>query len=361
MKRFYRILAVVACLAGVASPALAERPTCTCKNLESLQQEYQNAVYLEGYMRQLSAHLQEVEAAQTDLNQNHPEHKDAGVSVHQVSATARDAYKKAKLRLPFPKVTGYTGPTEVSMTEGTCEQPKGQLEAMESGSPCAAIAEALVTHERTHRDLCESLGKDAYWTRLPSEIALEEVAMYKAQAEKIKRELQVVLDAADVRLRGEWRHTLSGQGVELVYFYQFESQDIAAVSQGGDSWAMTGTGETQNAIESMKFPGASCRSTGSVRNAFTVSIATDGLTFGLDYADKNTGGDLTIKCDGGMSIAMPTGDASSGRLVSGQILKAGDNVIPNSWADSIMALASSEGMSITGEPKTVLSVTCEKP
>ena len=288
-----------------AGPAIAEPPACTCENLESLQQEYQNAVYLSSYMLALADHLKAAEIRQADLNTNNPTHRDAGVRVNQASMLAREAYGKANLRLPFATVKGYTGPLEVNMKTDSCSQDDKVLKAMEDGSPCKAIAIATLAHERTHTRICERMGKDNYWRRPPSEIALEEAEMYKLQAASLKADLRKVLGDAEVRLRGEWRHVLAGDGAEITYFYEFESQNLTGDAGAGDRWTLSGEGETRNSIESMVFPGVSCTSAGAVTNAFTVAMDTDGLTFGLEYADRNTGGDMSITCDGGMAMVMP--------------------------------------------------------
>ena len=56
-------------------------------------------------------------------------------------------------------------------------------------------------HEAAHRELCESMGADTYWGRLPSVIAAEEAKRYRAQAEAMRAELKRVI-AADRVLDG---------------------------------------------------------------------------------------------------------------------------------------------------------------
>jgi hypothetical protein len=356
---------LLSCLALVLvllpSPALAQRPACTCENLESLQQEYRNAVYLEQFMRQMAEVLKTEELRLKGLKVSSNRSPDADLAIIPTVLALQERYVARNMKLPHPTLKDYTGPNEITMPAGTCEQPEAKLEAMQEGSACAAIAEATAAHERMHRDLCNVMGKEAYWDRMPSVRALEEAERYRAQAANMKSELGRVLEVSDVRLRGEWRHVIAGQGVEIVYFYQFESGDLTASSQAGDRWVFSGTGETQNMLESMKAPGLTCTSSGAYRNNFTVALDTDGLTYGLDYREELKASDITVTCNGGMGMAVPTTESSSGRLGSSLPLAAGDNVVPNAWADAIVALAASEGMSVTGEPKTVLSVTCPKP
>jgi hypothetical protein len=343
------------------APAQAGPPACTCENLESLQQEYRNAVYLEQFMRQMAEVLKTEELRLKGLKSTSNNDPDKDLAIQPTVLALRDRYMAANMRLPHPEVKGYTGPTEVTMPAGSCEQPEAVLRAMEDGSACEAIADATAAHELMHRDLCRAMGTEAYWDRLPSVKALEEAERYRAQAANMKSEIGRVLGASELRLRGEWRHVIAGQGVEIVYFYQFESGDLRGSSQSGDRWTFAGEGETQNTLESMKAPGLTCTSSGAYRNNFTVAMDTDGLTYGLDYREELKASDITVTCNGGMGMAVPTTESSSGRLGSSLPLAAGDNEVPNAWADAIVALAASEGMSVTGEPKTVLSVTCPKP
>lgn len=349
---------VLALLAMLLMPqtAVAEYPpqACSCKNLESLQQDYQNAVYLEGFFRKLSKDLKVTEAS--DLAK--------GIS-RAVSDARNDQYYADVIRIvmkqPFPTVLGYTGPEAVPMIKGTCEQDPALLEKMAKGSPCNGIADAALLHEFEHRELCKAMGAAAYWDRFSSEFAADEADRYKAQAANLKSEIQRVLDVSDVQLRGEWMHTLSGQGVEIVYLYTFDSGKLTTAEQRDGFWNLKGKGTTSNQIVSMKAPGLSCTSTGAITNEMVVTMGTDGLTFGLELTETTSGGDLQMKCNVGMGMAIPAGEASSGQLAAGLPLKAGDTPVGNAWVDQITAMAASEGMSITGDPSTSLSITCEAP
>jgi hypothetical protein len=344
-----------------SAPTFAGPPACTCENLESLQQEYRNAIYLEQFMRQMAEVLKTEELRLKGLKSTSNNDPDKDLAIQPTVLALRDRYMAANMKLPHPQVKGYTGPTEVTMPAGSCEQPEAALQAMEDGSACEAIADATAAHELMHRDLCKAMGPEAYWDRLPSVKALEEAERYRAQAANLKSELGRVIEVSDVRLRGEWRHVVSGQGVEIVYFYQFESGDLTASSRAGDRWIFSGTGETQDMLESMKAPGLTCSSSGAYRNSFTATMDTDGLTYGLDYREELKASDIRVTCNGGMGMAVPSTESKSGRLGSSLPLAAGDNEVPNAWADAIVALAASGGMSVTGEPKTILSVTCPKP
>jgi len=346
---------------GFAGSALAGPPECTCRNLESLQQDYQNAVFLEGYMRKLAEILAAEETRLTGLKNSSNSDPDSDVSILTRTANMRDAYRNENLNLPFPTVAGYTGPESVPMPFGTCQQEQALLDAMENGSPCAAIAAAALNHERGHRDLCNALGATAYWDRLLSVKTLEEADMYKQQASDLKAELRRVLDVSKVELVGSWRHTVDAQGqMVATYLEETQSGDIGAPS-GGDTWTMTGQGNSSTTIESAKIAGMNCTPNGSINHDIDVAMTTDGLTFGLETQTRRTAGDVSLKCKGGFGMSMPTNDTGSGTVATNQPLVAGDNPLPAEWAETIKAMMSAGGVTITGEPDYKLVVSCEAP
>ncbi|CAN1568760.1 hypothetical protein MCELHM10_03064 [Paracoccaceae bacterium] len=347
------IVASLAAGAAFAGPV----DECSCNTLESLQQEYQNAIYTEKFFRDLSAALKDWETKEAA-------EKAKGWSSVDIVETSKAMLKvksERDVRLPFPKVKGYTGPERVSMKGNTCEQPKAELDALRKGSPCFGIAEAVLKHEIGHQEICNKMGAAAYWDRMGSVLALEEADSYRAQAADMKAEIGRVLDRAEVRLEGEWTHTLTGEGAEIIFYYAFDSGDMLAMSDTDGLMSFKGVGTSSNEILSMKAEGISCVSTGAVTQKMEATLSTDGLEFGIDLVETNTGGDLVVKCDGGMSMAMPTGDAGSGQLAAGLPLKAGKTPVMNSWATTIKDLATSMGMNVSGEPVTTLNISCPKP
>ena len=354
---------VVMALVWLAPPVLAydlPRPDCTCQNLESLQQDYQNAVYLEGYMRKLAAHLKAEEDRLNALKLTSNADPDGNVDVYVRTGQMAKDYAKQNLHPPFPSVKGYTGPAEASMTWGNCAQAAADLAALEKGSVCKALADVALDHERGHRDICDQMGAIPYWTRPVSEVMLEEAAMYRLQATQLKLELRKVLEDATIQYRGQWRHTLTGQGMTVTYFYESQTGDIGNAS-GGDTWTMTGKGETAKSIESLKLPGMSCTSQGAVRQSVEVALTTDGLTFGLESRESRVAGDVSVTCDVGGGMTLPTNDAGTGEITRGQALVAGDNPLPYGWTTAMKLVMKMGGMEVTGDPDFVLSVTCPAP
>jgi len=339
--------------AAAAGPA-----ACTCRNLESLQQDYQNAVYLEGYMRRLAEHLKAIEAPLIEARRTAPDSYEAGVMISSRTDPARAAFEAQNLHLPFDHVAGYTGPDRVSMPRGTCAQLQADLDALENGSPCEAMADVALAHELFHRDNCNRLGADAYWSRLDSEIALEEADAYHAQAANLKAELRRVLDASQVTYHGRWPLTVTVPGAMNVgYLFVTRSDDLGQ-SSSGDTWAMTGKGSTTVTIEQAEIGGMACSGSGSVDSEFQVTMTTDGLTFGLDLVGTVTGGNPALSCPGGGGMGFPPPDPVLGQVASGQPLHAGDNQVGGDWGAPMRAVLAGMGQ-VTGDADIVLSVTCE--
>ena len=121
VQRFFICLAV---LLLAASRAFA-MDSCSCKNLESLQQELKNATYEAGFFDSLSQRLDVIEKKQTEINKD-PTNKDSGLLVLKVSADARKAIMASEFKPPHPKVAGYSGPDSVDMEAGKCTPERGR-------------------------------------------------------------------------------------------------------------------------------------------------------------------------------------------------------------------------------------------
>ena len=178
--------------------------SCSCKNLESLQQELKNAIYEAGFFESLSQRLDVIEKKQIEINKD-PTNSESGKLVLQVSATARKDIIAKEFRLPHPAVTGYTGPEAVDMeARQVARRTQADLEAMRKGSPCKEIADITLQHEsNAPRLFAKTMGADAYWARLPSEIAAEEAERYKAQADAMRGQLKRVIDEGTLDGRGD--------------------------------------------------------------------------------------------------------------------------------------------------------------
>jgi hypothetical protein len=88
-------------------------------------------------------------------------------------------------------------------------------------------------------------------------------------------------------------------------------------------------------------------------------MKTDGLTFGLDMTSTTLSNDQKVLCNDGIAMPLPTTDVLVEQLAVSQPLVAGDNLLSTAWADAAVAEMATAGMTMSGEPKAVLSVTCE--
>lgn len=361
-----RMSCVAALLTGLflASPGVAgPGDECSCDNLESLQQEYQNALYLEQFFRKASAELK-------DWETHEAAEKAAGRSSSNIEMTS-SAMLKAKsegdVKLPFPKVIGYTGPERVSMEVGKCVQPKAELDGLRKGSPCFAIAEASLAHEVEHQEICNKMGAAAYWDRAGSEKAIDEADRYRSQAAAMLTEINKVLGRSQISVIGEWPYTVKMEGMETEYHFEFASADINPASDGATG-EFVAKGKTSHTLKRMSMQGLNCTGGGTDFHEFTVKMKTDGMTFGLEFDGQLAGGMQSVTCEG-VTVEMPPAEGSGwGQFDIGLMpLKAGETKLSTKWTDALMpmgggfAMSMIPGFSVTGEAKSVLTISCPKP
>ena len=228
-KLIRRVTLRIAMVFIIVQPAQASPPDCTCQNLTSLQQDYQNAVYLAEFFAQLSAHMEIYEDKFLERKETDPYFDK---EFYSTSGAEKARYIDQKMRIPNT-VDGYTGPDDVAMRHDKCTQYEEELAGIEAGSPCKGIADAALNHEAMHRKICEEMTIEAYWNRPQSELMAEEVQGYKQQARELKDELGHVLDEATIIYDGDWTFDLNIGGMaQYVYSYTGESEDIGNATGG---------------------------------------------------------------------------------------------------------------------------------
>ena len=351
-----RAALAAAMVLGVAAPAAAVQPLCDCRNLDSLQADYRNAKALEAYFQKLAEHLKAYEASEAEAWGNDP--KRIATLSGKENARYRSQNPPGQVMEP---VRGYTGPAAVDMPRGGCTQKPSDLEALENGSPCYAMAEAALNHEAYHREICDRMGAKAYWERPYSAFALEEVEAYRQHAAELKEDLRRVLDESDVVFSAEWDLEIDVQGMaKYGYKYNASTKDIGWPS-GGDTWTMTGDGTSTVTFTKAVIAGMQCTPTGAAKSTYQAKMTTDGLTFSLEMENLSTSGTLGIKCPGGGGGG-PVGEgaAEAGGMIAKDVpLAAGDNVLPGDMAETMSAMMAGMG-TVTGKGKRVLSVTCSQ-
>jgi len=348
------VLSIAAVFATV-QPALASPPECTCQDLASIQQDYRNAKTLQLYFELLADHLKDFEQRKAKDAPDDLLLRDLSLGEAQ---DYRAAYPLGNLLEP---VEGYTGPGDIMMEPGTCNQDPDDLGDMDEGSPCRAIADAALNHEAFHRAECNRMGPDTYWKLMPSDIALEEVEAYRRQAQELKDELRRVLDVAEVTYTADWQLEINVQGMaEYGYSYSARTEDIGNAT-GGDTWTMTGEGESTVRWTKAMIAGMACTPSGAVNTVFNTKMTTDGLVFSLEVEELSSSGALGISCPGGGGGGGPVAEAGGGGEVARDLpLNAGSNPLPGDMGSEIRAIMAGMG-TVSGEGTRALSVTCEGP
>lgn len=345
----------------LAPAAFASPPECSCQHIEALQNDYINALYLADFQQKLGEYLKEIEDRLERIKAEDPTHPDASLDIGSTTGNARQNYVDGNLSLPRT-VPGYTGPSEINMIYGTCRQHQAELDAMEAGSPCRAIADAALEHEAAHRARCEAMGAETYWNRKLSDIAFEEVEYYNAQAAKLKEELRRVLEFAEITYQSDWTIGVNAQGVATFgYAYSANSGDIGGAT-GGDVWTMTGKGESSIVMTRAVIAGMACTASGGLRTEFQVRMETDGLTFGLELDDLVTSGGMALNCPRGGGGGGPMSEAAGdvGEIASDLPLRAGANPLPGSMIEHLASVLAGSA-SVTGDGSATLMITCHGP
>ena len=302
----------------LAAPSAVAMDSCSCKNLESLQQELKNAVYEAGFFESLSQRLDVIEKKQIEINKD-PTNADSGKLVLQVSANARKDIIAKEFKLPHPKVTGYSGPDSVDMEAGKCTQDAADLEAMRKGSPCNEIADITLKHEAGASHALHIDGGRQILGRLPSEIAAEEAERYKAQADAMRGQLKRIIDEGTLTVEAIMEPHLTGPQFDVTYSYVTPKIEMKGKSSAAsDNWTLDGKGSQAGTIKKAKIAGMSCKASGQLNDDVTMTFDTDGLTMSLNEKTKSASGDIYIKCGGGFGMSMrPKGDQGGGDLFTG--------------------------------------------
>jgi len=360
-----KLAAVVVAVLVCACPALASAApkACTCKNLESIQQELKNAVYLEKFMRELSKTVADAEEAQRQLKKKEPNNPVSRRSVRDVS---KEVWTKEKAKARVPKVPGDNGPEAIGLEDGTCENNPQDLKDVAAGAACKELGDFALKHEEGHRKLCAK-DKEAYWKRLYSEIAAEEAERYKEQAKAVRELLKKVIDGSTVKDTEETDLTIKGGPAEYTYHIAMPAIKLTGKSSPGkDDWELTGKGTRTLGVTSVKMPGLTCTPpTQKLPSKITATLTLDGLKMKLDETSVTGGGTLTMKCKApGKGEGFGYGVAPPGETGSGQVFKNEDvdltstfpeDIAKTSWGKAI----NQAGVSATGTQTTKVEITCK--
>ena len=356
---FLRSGACALFVACASAPPAAGADVCSCKNLESLQQELENALFEATFFSDLSGRLREIEQKQIEVNKD-PTHRDSGLSVLAASANARAEIMAREFNLPHPQVAGDTGPKSVEMTPNTCKQPQALLDALGNGAACKEIGDIVLEHEAAHRRKCELDGADKYWARLPSEMAAEEAVRYAEQAAAMRNLLKRVIDNGTFKVSAEMEPRLNSPQFDVTYSYVTAPVDMEGLSSpGSDSWRLEGSGKQIGTIKQAKIAGMNCSGYGQLNDRANFTMDTDGLTMSLSERTDSTPGDIGIRCDEGFGMSMrPGGDSGAGSLISGERLKLLIEQVRDISTFEFAKIMAQGGMSVSGKHRTTVELVC---
>ncbi|WP_269929674.1 hypothetical protein [Aminobacter sp. HY435] len=342
---------------GLAMPAAADQQQCSCRNLQSIQEELKNADYLAKFFADTAAQLKVVE---DDLIEAHKDETDpdSNVSIYDRSSRKRAEIMRT-FKLPYRPAHGYKGPATVDMTYGSCEQKPAMLEALRNGSQCTELADFALEHEAVHRAKCAKDTAAVYWDRLPSYFVAEEAERYREQAKATRALLKRIIDEGTVTIEAKLEPRISGPQFDVIYSYVTQSVEMEGNSSpGSDTWTLKGKTRRAGKIKNVKLAGMSCKPSGQINDDIDMALELDGLTMGLDSKSKGKPGDIKIRCKGGHGMSMrPQGEVDGGNVFADEAFTIGTDVSQDVRSLPFAKYVPS-GMSVSGKNTVSVKLVC---
>lgn len=352
------VLSSVLAMLVPASPALADDAACSCRHLESIQQELKNAEALLELQKKIARELEAVEAPLIEAKKD-PTHPDSDVNIYDRSLRERTRIVSG-FQFPYPNVKGYTGPEEIKMSFGTCEQKARDLDALRVGSQCRELADINLAHEAAHRTECLAAGAGAYWDRLPSQMAAEEVIRYTEQAAALRRLLKKVLDDGEMVVEARMEPRIQASQFDVTYSYVTGPIRLKGKSSpGADEWSLEGKGVQVGRIARMRLAGMTCTSTGQLNTGIDLTMQTDGLTMALTGKSTSAPGDVKVQCRGGHGMSMrPQQEIAGGAYFSDLAVQKETNLSRDVKDMDFARLLASGGLSASGKETIRVKLIC---
>jgi len=355
-----RLAPALALLVAMAPlhPARADDAACSCRHLESIQQELKNAEALLALQQKIARELDAIEAPLIEAKKR-PTHPDSDVNIYDRSIRARTEIVN-DFKFPYPKVKGYSGPNEIKMPYGTCEQPAKLLDELRKGSQCRELADINLAHEAAHRAECQAAGADEYWKRLPSKMAAEEVVRYQEQAAALRRLLKKVLDEGEIIVEARMEPRIQGPQFDVTYSYVTGPIQLKGKSApGADEWSLKGNGVQVTRIARMRVAGMTCTSTGQLNTGIDLTMRTDGLTMALAGKSTSAPGDVKVQCRGGHGMSMrPQNEVGSGAYFSDLGVRTETNLSRDVKAMPFAGILAKGGLSASGTETIQVKLIC---
>lgn len=362
------LAAASAALVALASPARAgSTEACACKHLESLQQELENAEFLQRYMLEEAKQLEAIEKPLQEAKKD-PTHPDSRVNIEGRTSRARDELRAKEMKLPHPRVKGYTGPDAVNFDPETCKNNPNDLKALREGSSCKELGDIAVAHEEGHRVICLKMNaakKYSYLFRPLSVVAREEADRYREQAKATRALLKKAIDEGKMRVSEETELNAASQGFEATYFYQTKPFDLEGKSSpGADKWAMSGEGARTGVIKRVSIPGIQCTPYGQLNDKEAAQMTLDGLNMSLNVQNVSLAGDVGMRCrapNGGQGFGQsmrPVGESGAGEVFKDARVKFKSEFVTDAKDMPYAKVLSQGGMSVSGASKTTVELVC---
>ncbi|MET4632506.1 hypothetical protein [Kaistia defluvii] len=357
LKRLIAMSSLLAAIVPVPA-ALADGAACSCRHLESIQQELRNAEALLKIQQKIRDQLETIEAPLIEAKKT-PTHPDSDVNIYDRSIRERTRIL-AGFTLPHPQVKGYTGPSNVKMPFGTCEQSASDLEALKSGSQCKELADINLAHENAHGAECRAAGASEYWKRLPSKMAAEEVVRYTEQVAALRALLKKVLDEGEMTVEARLEPRIQGPQFDVTYLYQTGPIELKGKSSpGSDQWTLDGKGVQVGRIGKMRLAGMTCTSSGQLNTKVNLTLETDGLTMALKGKTTSAPGDVKVQCRGGHGMSMrPQGELSGGSYFADQEVRTESTMSRDVKSMDFAKVLAQGGLSASGTETVKVKLIC---
>ena len=339
------------------TPFAAAAP-CSCKNLESLQQETENARYEAQFFADMARKFKAIRDHFEEANKD-PTNPDAGVNWANRLGLERERMMAQEFHLPNPHVTGDTGPSHVNMPFGTCAQNPDDLKSLAKGSACAEIGDIALAHEAAHRALCDRMGKTDYWMRAWDELAAEEAARYAEQAQAMERLLKGVVDKGTLTVEAVLTPTYSAQGFTARYSHTISKMELKGHSSGAPEWALMGNGRQISRLEHVQIVGMSCTPSGELIEDAGLTARTNGFSLSLAGRMKYVSGQIKIKCKKGMGMSgFQPGEAGAGSYFEAEPFRPEMSMVRDVSTMAFAQIVKSGGINVTGEERVTVKLEC---
>lgn len=342
-------------LAALPPPVRAELKPCVCTDLDTLQQELENAITLRDRHKakadELERRLKE-NVSETRLKEEYSAWeadvekgagagivstapKGSGKAVKAISYTPRGSTMLGELPQWWKAVTenGYSrdrlDPEAARKIEADyrkrgidlCDFAEAVRPSAEASSACKGIEDALVEHEEVHRKTCSDMGFFAFLYRTPDQLARDEVRAYDRQIASLRKLISNALKGAEVAYEDSSNVTYSGQMLTMQFTTSVKNARGKIPDHEDGTWNVTLTGVHTMAPGKMTIPmGGSCKM-GPITRSVDMDVSAKGKTSTIRFTSFGKTSTISNRCEIG-------GRGAGGSAVGGPSAGSGDVELP---------------------------------